>query len=280
MALLLCLGLSSFAADFTVQVLQLRHRLPNDVIPALRPLLKPNESINGYDSRLIVRASPDTLKQIERVLGEIDNRRRNLRISVRLGQATHNQEKDLGVSGDVRSGNTRIVVTNNSGAGSGTNIGLRGGQGNVRIHSERRVTTHQSGNSQTLTVMDGGRAFLRIGESIPQVQTYLALIGNHPSLVTGVQYYDVTTGFEVEPRLIGERVQLDLSPRMAFRSGQGSQLVEMRELRTTVMVAPGSWTEIGSVVESANSLNRTILSGQTRVRSDLRSFQIKVDPLD
>jgi type II secretory pathway component GspD/PulD (secretin) len=279
LALWLMLGAAAMAAELAVQVVPLRHRLPDEVIPALRPLLQPNESINGYDARLIVRASPATLKQIERVLGEIDSARRNLRISVRMDETIQRQEQDLGVSGEAHTGNTRIVVTNGAHSDRGASVGVRGSSGNVQAHTERRVTTRNDNLSHTLTVLDGGRGFLRIGESIPQVQTYLALIGHRPGLVTGIQYYDVTTGFEVEPRVIGERVQLTLSPRMAFRSSQGNQVVEMRELRTTVMVTPGEWTDIGGVVESANEVNRAILSGQARTRAHHNSFQVKVDPL-
>lgn len=272
-------GTAALAAELTVQIIPLKHRLPDEVIPVLRPMLAPNESINGHDSRLIVRAAPATLRQIERVLSEIDTVRRNLRISVRMGETSQRQEQDLGVSGDVRTGNTRIVVTNGARNSGGVTVGTRGGNGNVQLHTERRVTTRNDNLSQSLTVLDGGKGYLRVGESVPMVQTYLALIGHRPGLITGIQYHDVTTGFEVEPHVIGERVQLTLSPRLAFRSSQGSQIVEMRELRTTVMVTPGEWTDIGDVVESANQVNRTILSGQTRTRADNNSFQVKVDPL-
>ena len=38
---------------------------------------------------------------------------------------------------------------------------------------------------------------LRVGESIPKVQPFLVLVGNRLGVVAGIQYYDVTTGFEV-----------------------------------------------------------------------------------
>jgi len=40
--------------------------------------------VSGMDSRLIVRATPRTFTQLERLLAEIDTPRRNLRISVRM----------------------------------------------------------------------------------------------------------------------------------------------------------------------------------------------------
>ena len=277
--LLLALWASAATAEFAVQVLPLKHRLPEEVIPALRPLLATNESINGYDTRLIVRASPTTLKQIEKVLSEIDTVRRNLRISLRFGGSLQRQEQSLGVSGEAQSGNTRIVVTNGTRADRGTTLRTDGKNSNVQVHSERRTSTRGDSLSQDLLVMDGGKGFLRIGESIPMVQTYLALIGHRPGLMTSVQYYDVSTGFEVEPHTLGERIQLVLSPRLAFRSSQGSQIVEMRELRTQVVVTPGEWTDIGAVMESANEVNRTILSGQSRTREERNSLQVRVDPL-
>jgi len=71
-------------------------------------------------------------------------------------------------------------------------VGHTGPDGNVKLHSERHITTTRDASSQNLTVLDGGRAFLRVGESI-LVQPFLVLVGNRLGVVAGTQYYDVTT---------------------------------------------------------------------------------------
>ncbi len=289
------------AAETALHIIPLKHRLAEEVTPIVRPLLASGESVNGMDSRLIVRAAPPTLVQIERLLAEIDRPRRNLRISVRHTGEYERAQDSQGISGDLRHGNTRIVVNNgghDTGAAApahpcargtcpsldGVIVRHSGPDGTVQLHSERRVTSTRDTSTQTLTVLDGGRAFLRVGESVPQVQTFLALIGNRPGIVTGSQYYDVTTGFEVEPRLVNEasfkeQIQLAVTPRLAFRSDQGAQIVNFQELRTLVTVRAGEWTDLGGAVESSNEVNRQILGVRSHGGSGSSRILIRVDPL-
>jgi type II secretory pathway component GspD/PulD (secretin) len=153
----------------------------------------------------------------------------------------------------------------------------------VQLRTERRITTTRDGSTQTLTVLDGGRAFLRVGESIPQVQPFLVLVGNRLGVVAGIQYYDVTTGFEVEPRIVNgasftEQIQLTVTPRLAFRSNEGMQTVHFQELRTLVTVKPGEWVDLGGAVESADEVSRQILSTRRSTDSEDARFLIRVDP--
>jgi len=266
------------AAEPELRVIPLKHRLADEVVPVVRPLLAPGESVSGVDSRLIVRATPQTFTQIERLLTEIDTARRNLRISVRHAGESERAQDNQGVSGDVRRGNTRIVVTNGTRSTGGVTVGRTGPDGNVQLRSERHVTTKRDTLTQNLMVLDGGRAFLRVGESIPQVQPFLVLVGNRLGMVAGIQYLDVTTGFEVEPHILGERIQLAVTPRLAFRSNQGTQTVNFQELSTVVTVKPGEWVDLGGAVEATNEINRQILSTRRSTDSEDSRFLIRVDP--
>lgn len=267
------------AAEPEIQIIPLKHRMAGDVVPALRPLLLPEESITGLDTRLIVRASPATLTQITRALLEVDVAQRNLRISVRHGSTQERIQSGQSLSGDLQSGNTRITVTGNRGGTDGLTVGRSGPGGNVQYRSERRITTSSDVATRSLTVLDGGRAFLMVGESIPQVQPFLMLAGNRLAVAYGIQYYDVTTGFDVEPHLLGEQIRLAITPRLAFRGSQGAQVVNFEELRTVVMVRPGEWVDLGGVAGSANNVNREIFSTSRNISTGDSGFQIRVDPL-
>lgn len=267
------------AAEPEIQVIPLKHRMAGEVVPALRPLMLPDESVTGMDTRLIVRASPATLAQIARVLAEVDVARRNLRISVRHDSEQERTRTEQGLSGDLQSGNTRIIVGGNRGNTGGLTVGRSGPGGSVQYRSERRVTTGSDHSSQTLTVLDGSRAFLKVGESVPQVQPFLVLAGHRLAVAYGVQYYDVTTGFDVEPHLLGEQVQLAVTPRLAFRGSQGTQIVNFEELRTVVTVRPGEWVDLGGVVGSANNVNREIFGSARNTSTGDSRFQVRVDPL-
>jgi len=269
------------ASTIETRVIPLQHRLPDDVIPALRPLLGPSESIQGYDNKLIVRAGPQTLREIERVLGEIDTRRRNLRIRVPQSDVSHAESQDLGASGAWQQGNTRITIDNGGRAqdNRGLNIRRSEKQNQLTIHSDQRSEHSRRMADQSLLVLDGGHATLRVGESIPTIQPYLALAGNRLVVVPGVQFYDVTTGFEVFPRLVGDRVRLQLHPRLAFRSSQGTQTIDFQELQTEVSIRPGEWTDIGGILETANAVNQRILARDQNASGRDKRLLVRVDPL-
>jgi type II secretory pathway component GspD/PulD (secretin) len=262
----------SLAAETELRVIPLKHRTADELVPVVRPLLLPGESVSGMDARLIVRAAPQTFTQIERLLAEIDTPRRNLRISVRHTGENGPSQGVQGFSGNAQRGNTRIIVTNGDRATASGKTGP--GQGEPGS-SERTISTKRDASTQTLTVLDGGRAFLHIGETISQVQPFLALAGSRLGVVAGIQYYNVTTGFEVEPRILGEQIQLTVTPRLAFRSNQGEQTVVFQELHTQVTVKPGEWVDLGGAVESSSEVNRQILSTGS---ADSR-FLVRVDPL-
>ena len=278
-ALWFALSPLSNAAELELRVIPLKHRLADEIVPVLRPLLAPGESVNSIDSRLVVHASPRSLALIQRTLEDIDTPRHNLRISIRRSDERENLRQRRSVYGEIHNGTTRIITSGNKNS-SGLVFERSGPDGSVTAQSERRLTTARENVTQSLTVMDGGHAFLHIGESIPQVQPYLVLVGNRLSVVAGVQYDEVTTGFDVEPQLLGDRVQLTVWPRLVFGSNLGSQTVDFQELRTVVTVNPGEWLDLGGSMGSGDEVSREILLGSGQNRNDANSrFLIRVDPL-
>ena len=142
--LLLLLGTlpapSVWASTSEVRVIALKHRLAEEVVPVLRPLLTPDESINSMDNRLIVRAAPTTLALIEKTLSEIDTARRNLRISVRHAGLSEGTQDRQGISGHVQTGNTRIVVSNGNRDRGGVSVSGAGTNSALQVRTERHST--------------------------------------------------------------------------------------------------------------------------------------------
>ncbi len=270
--------LPAYGQTAELRVIPLRHRLAAELIPTLEPLLGPGETVTGMDSRLIVRATPATLAQLERVISELDVARRNLRITVRHGAAGSAQEQAQSLSGEIRRDGTRVIVSGDPRvSGTGITVGREGPEGRAQIHSERRTTTVRENLDQTLVVMDGGQGVIRIGESIPVVQPFLALVGDRLQIATGVEFYDVTTGFAVAPQLHGDMVQLAIAPRLSFRSGRGIQVIDVRELSTTVTIRRGEWLDLGGAIESANDLNRQIFATYRSTRHTVTRISVRVD---
>ena len=98
-------------AQGTLEVIPLRHRTAEQVIPILRPLLEPGGALSGQYNQLIVRTSPGNLAQIRSALDAIDRPARRLLISVRFDAAQDTARRD--VQGAVRitsEGNSSAAV--------------------------------------------------------------------------------------------------------------------------------------------------------------------------
>lgn len=178
-------ALSAAAKLATAQVLEiiaLRHRTADQVLPALRPLLEPGATLSAHSNQLIIRTSPANLAEIRRALEAIDRPARRLQISVRFGNALQETSRELGASGTISNRGSRIDVRGRD----------------SRSASEGRV-------DQRLFVLDGGRALIHAGESRPIAQPQHTVI------------QEVATGLEVVPRLAGDQVMLDIAPQREAR---------------------------------------------------------------
>ena len=71
------------AADMRIEVVPLKHRLAQDVIPILEPLVDKGGTVTGMNDQVIIKSTPSNLRQLRKVLNTLDRAPRRLRISVR-----------------------------------------------------------------------------------------------------------------------------------------------------------------------------------------------------
>jgi len=63
------------AAQGSLEIIPLRHRTAEQVLPTLRPLMEPGATLTGQGTQLIVRTSPANLAELKRALEELDRPR-------------------------------------------------------------------------------------------------------------------------------------------------------------------------------------------------------------
>jgi len=248
--LLVLLSLFSLEAWAQLEIIPLRHRTVDQVIPALRPLLEPGGTLAGQANQLIVRTSPANLAELRRALEVIDRPQRRLQILVRF---------------DDRSD------ASSQGVEAGGRIGNRGARIDVRAHDSRSSAEERI--DQRLQVLEGGRAFIATGQStgIPQrqvIQTPAGVVAQETIVV-----YETATGFEAVPRLSGEMVFLDISPQRESAGGQ------VQRVATTVSGRLGEWFELAGVSGSSARDDRGILSGSRSQGGESRRIWVKVEEL-
>src|SRR5438309_9824061 len=94
----LMLVASAAMAQNALEIITLRHRTAEQVLPSLRPLLEPGATLSGQGNQLFVRASPANISDLRLALEVLDQRQRRLLISVRLDDAGDIADRSLGAS--------------------------------------------------------------------------------------------------------------------------------------------------------------------------------------
>lgn len=231
-------------AQQALEIIPLRHRTVEQVLPALQPLLEPGATLSGSRGQLFLRASPSNADDIKRALAAIDRPSKRLQISVRLDDALERQRRDLDASGSVGSGGVRFSASAQD----------------ARTSTGERI-------DQRLQVLEGSRAYIAAGQSRPL------------RLPDGTEIQDLATGFEVVPRLAGGGVALEIAQQRetpGLRPGS----VQGQRLATTIHARLGEWVEIGGTRQATSRDDRGIGSASGRRGSESRRVWVKVEALD
>jgi hypothetical protein len=188
MAVLLAAGLAEGAAGQNpLEVIALRHRTAEQVLPALRPLMEPGATLTGHGTQLIVRASPANVAELRRALEAIDRPLRRLSIAVRFD--------------DVLDATTQDVATGARATSHGAGIG---------VDARAGLTSGAERVDQRVQLLEGGRAYIFTGQSTP--------------VLDGSVMRATATGFEVSARLAGNTAIVELAQRSARQTLQSRRL--------------------------------------------------------
>jgi type II secretory pathway component GspD/PulD (secretin) len=221
---------------------------------------------SGIDNQLIIRASPERMEMIEQIVATLDSARKNLRITVSHEDLRQSNSNQASISGNARIGNADI------------NLGQPRrayGDNNVGIDIEQRQNSASNVGSEFVTVSDGGTAFIRVGQSVPYTQQWLAWTQQYAHIQQTIVYQDITTGFAVRPRLINGQVELEVSPRIS--SLNSGDVIDFQALSTVVRVTPGQWFDLGGTMQARDNVSRAILSGQGGSVNQESKLMIRVD---
>lgn len=268
-----------YADDMPIVILALHNRSASEVIPLLRPFLVPGGAITGTGYKLIVKTTPENLADIKKLLANIDAGLHELIISVRQGATSTHAQRGVSVNADVNVGGQGRVTAGGDGigpyAGHGEASVQAGGDGSqVSGQVYGNQSSDQAPEVQRIRVLEGQWANITTGMQFPVVQRQRNPDG---SITATVVYKDVTSGFQVLPRVHGNRVTLNIRPSSASLSSQGGGVINMQQAETTVSGNLGQWIEIGGISQSSSSQ-----SGGLTYRSQDRSEQastisVKVD---
>lgn len=246
----------------SLEVIELKHRRAEDVIPVLQPLIEQGGALSGSDYTLFVRTSAANLAQVRSALKQIDREPRQFLVSVRRSADADVQRESASVSGTVQS--SRVTGRVNETRGR-SGVTVRGTQGDTQT---------STGALSSVSVLEGSSAFIATGTSVPIVTALIAGGGRRPWAGTSTQYRDLSSGFLVTPRVSGAGVVLDIEQRDE-RLHNGT--IQNQNLTTQISATVGEWIRLGGIDETSTSTQRGVLSRQYSTSSEAQSIWIKVD---
>jgi len=276
LALLLLLPAPAYAQQ-QLEIINLKSRTAEQVLPQLRPFVEPGGTLSGMGNQIFLRASDANRRQIKDLLAAIDRPPRRLLITVRQDADRTAMARGGEVSGRVSSGGTAIESRRTVIGGAGVEV--RRGDDVVRgqVYDSRSAGSEQV--AQQIQVVEGGKATINVGTSVPVPLRQVVTTPAGVIVSDTVVYRDLGTGFTAEPQLSGQIITLTISPTHDTPGSQGPGSANVQRLTTTVSARLGEWMDIGGSVEQRAGEESGTLRYSTRGGSSGRRVQLKVDEL-
>ena len=239
----------------SLEIIELRHKPAEQIIPVLRPMLDRDGVITGTGFQLMLRTSPQNLAQIRQLVASLDRAARQLIIQVR-------QDNDSSGSRFDARGNV-VLSTGNSRASGSIIDGTSTGANNI---------------TQTVRTQEGSPAYISSGTSqlIPQ-RNVRRTVNGVVVQDTAVER-DIASGFYVTPRVAGENVTLDISTqRDTPAAALGAGAANVNRTATTVSGRLGEWIEVSGVNQSRSSDSSGILTRSSSAGAMSQRVYLRVD---
>lgn len=254
------LACTGYAVAQVLEIIDLRHRPAEQLIPILAPLAGSGGSVTGSGFTLIVRAPAAQVAQIRQVVASLDRAPRQLLISVR---------QDFGGSMSSR--------------GVGGQVILAPGGSGAQVNVYDRTGTAQDNVSQQVRTLEGNPAFVQTGTSSLVPQRTVTRTAGGTIVQESVVQRDLNTGVWVTPRVAGDTVTLEIATqRDSPIAGPGGMTgpagsAATNRLVTSVSGRLGEWLDLGGVSTSQTAETRGMLARSSDAAAVERRVWVRVE---
>ena len=273
--LLLLLSCSAWAE---LEVITLQHRNAEEVLPVVRPLLDQGGVASGMNNQLILRTSSRNITEIRKLLERIDTPLRRLRITVLQNVDRETARRLTEVSGSVGIGNSGRITVPGSRRDAGLTVEAGQGGDRLRARIDSTQSASQDNKQQQVMVLEGNRALIHAGQSVPVRQRQLVQSPWQTRVIDSTEYREVNSGFYVLPRLSGDRVTLEISAQndaVSPEAGRGA--AQIQNVTTTVSGRLGEWLELGDLARQGNDAGSTVSRHTSSLSEERRNILLKVE---
>ena len=202
----------SSASAFEIEIVNLKYRAANDVIPIIKPLLNKNETISGEKRVLFVRASNETLQQIISILPIIDAELRVLRISIM--QDTMEMMRRNGYLTSNKKNNNNV------------------------IYSTKRSQFNPP--QQVILISEGQWASLQTGINIPKLTRST---NDNGTVTESIDYQSIYTRIKIHPAINGKKLNIQVQSN----TGSKQDITHSQTVTSSLKGTLGEWIALGGI---------------------------------
>ena len=261
-------------AQMVLEVIPLKYRTAEDVIPILQPMLAREGSMSGLRGQLVIRTTPANLEELRRILSSVDVAPRRLLITVAQDLGSDSRRRGAEISGSLRTDDQPHLSIPGTGVAPRDSV-------QARVFDNR--STENLRVLQSVQTLDGRSAYVQTGQSAPMPERRIVRSVVNGRVVEQVidttDYRSTETGFYVTPRVSGERVTLEISSRREAPVARQPGAVDVQRAATTISGRLGEWLQVAAVSQE-RSVDRDVLLGRASgSRTESRSVLLKVEEL-
>src|SRR5882672_846119 len=221
---------------------------------------------------LLITASRSEYKRIVGILDRIDMLPDQVLIEATIAEVTLNDKLRMGVKWFFEAGQSRAtfpdgLVSAIAPTFPGFSYALNATNVRVVLDALSDVTDVNIVSSPTLTVLDGKRASLQIGDEVPILtQQAQATVAGSAPIINSITYRNTGVILGLVPRINEkERVLLEIEQEVSEvgaitpSSLGGSPTITQRRIKTTVAVKDGESLALGGLMQDRSSVGRSQL---------------------
>ncbi|NKB36675.1 MAG: hypothetical protein GKR93_05810 [Gammaproteobacteria bacterium] len=269
-----------YAANMSLELIPLQYRTTDEIIPIIRPLLVDGASLSGANNQLIIKTTSANLAEIRQILAGIDIAARRLLITVKQDVEGQIDRRDQGISGKYSTGDVSISSNNRRDNNRGIVLSAKDKEGNnIRYRDLSTRSDLDDANTFQVQTVDGKAAYVQTGQQVPIANQNAFLTPGGVVIQDTINYHDVSSGFYVLPRVNGDRVTLQISPRLSRVQPNQAAIFEVQNAETTTIGRLGEWIQIGGITQQFNRNKRENLRSTRQNGQEQRSILVKVEEI-
>lgn len=242
-----------------LSIVDLKYRTADEIIPSIKPLLSNNEGISGRGFQLFIKANPSSLREIKKLVTQLDKQAAQLIISVKNLNDTNSLQSNISINGRI-------------------NYSTSGTDNRTTINTDEQSTTSTHQRRPQIRVTEGKPALIGSGTSFP---IKLSKRDRHNGSVRELEvteYRTANSGFYVTAWLTGDQVKLEIQQQNQSALQHGA--IDTSSVNTSVFGKLGQWIEIGNIGNSSNTINQNIGARVSQTNTQRDVVYLKVEKVN